>query len=495
MAKSSYDEVSLLMRNFPNDFTDQDIREFVLLFDPVEVLVSSETHAALARFPTGDHAKYVLTVVHQTDVNGNLLYVEYTQKNTRNIFPIISHFENATSDTVCPNCKVSSQRMDIVTTNIRQLYDIGKYSELSQPIPPHLKYNYPLANHDITTSISDALMNSTQFYIQVLHLMNRMNLEPPFIPNAKDLLYANTNTNTPSLKYISIAVQTDDHIWEQIVKNKRKCLASDESELDTDSSDGRQLEDLLERNTRKRPRLQEDERSKIKRKIQKVLKNHQLIEENQNEKQSMSKDNANQNICSVFDLSSTMEKPYGIKIVAPSAVAFVSTIVDEHEPRFQVDPNNSSPANAQINPESSDVVAHAAIAIMPEEQLKENRIPSDKLPSHPLFQNYSSGDISNKLYIKNIAKEVTEDDLKSVYHRYLKKHADKESNVHTIDIRLMATGRMKGQAFVTFSGPYMEDDDITPKEKYRVVEKARRETNGLILKSKPIVVSFGKINK
>lgn len=501
---SNHDELSLLIRNFPNDFTEQDVREFLSLFDPAEVFVAVATRTALARFPSGDHAKDVLIVVHQANVNGKLLYVEYAQKSASKLFPMVSPFENATGDDSCSNCTPA----DKTTANIHRFHDAAKYPNFSQPIPPHLKYQYPLVNRDIIAAINVSLENSSKFYVQVLHLMNRMNLEPPFTFGAKGLLYANTCNEVPSLKHVDIGVQTDGYIWEQMVKNKRKFLASDESEMETDSSDGTELETTQDRSTGKRPKLQEDSRIKLKQKVQKVLKNHQLVEDNLNDKKAAVKDIANQGINNVFDLSFAVDKPLGIKIVAPSAVPVIPmehalpenatdalSIDDTNQSQPAIVPNEPSITTPQTDAKPADEDARNAINLMPDAELKENRIPADKLASHPLFQNYSPGDVSNKLYIKNIAKEVTVDELKSVFHRYLEENAGKESNVRAIDIRLMTSGRMKGQAFITFTGPYMEDDEVPADEKYRMVEKARRETNGLILKSKAIVVTFGKVNK
>jgi RNA recognition motif-containing protein len=48
------------------------------------------------------------------------------------------------------------------------------------------------------------------------------------------------------------------------------------------------------------------------------------------------------------------------------------------------------------------------------------------------------------LYIKNLSKKVSEADLQALFNRY----EDQDNQIH---IRFM-TGRMKGQAFVTFPG-------------------------------------------
>lgn len=48
------------------------------------------------------------------------------------------------------------------------------------PPPPHLLYKYPPPNQTILNNIRNALLSVPVFYTQVLHLMNKMNLPPPF---------------------------------------------------------------------------------------------------------------------------------------------------------------------------------------------------------------------------------------------------------------------------------------------------------------------------
>lgn len=48
---------------------------------------------------------------------------------------------------------------------------------------PNLYYKYPPANSQIVSNIAKALLAVPKFYTQVLHLMNKMNLPPPFAGN------------------------------------------------------------------------------------------------------------------------------------------------------------------------------------------------------------------------------------------------------------------------------------------------------------------------
>lgn len=98
----------------------------------------------------------------------------------------------------------------------------------------------------------------------------------------------------------------------------------------------------------------------------------------------------------------------------------------------------------------------------------------------PVFKNYKTGDATNKLYIKNCAKTVVSQDLEYIYNRYREETAAGKPS--EFNIRLMQEGRMKGQAFVTL-------------DSVEQAQKAVKETNGFILKDKPLVVVFGKAGK
>eukprot|EP01097_Dermamoeba_algensis_P005644 TRINITY_DN3582_c0_g1_i1.p1 TRINITY_DN3582_c0_g1~~TRINITY_DN3582_c0_g1_i1.p1 ORF type:complete len:235 (+),score=62.09 TRINITY_DN3582_c0_g1_i1:590-1294(+) len=106
-------------------------------------------------------------------------------------------------------------------------------------------------------------------------------------------------------------------------------------------------------------------------------------------------------------------------------------------------------------------------------ELMDNKAPDEELIQK--FTNYSEGEPSSKLYIKNLKKRVTVEDLIYVFGRY----SEEETPLSGNDIKLMKEGRMKGQAFITFQS----------KES---AAKALREVHGYLLHGKPICVSFGK---
>lgn len=465
----------LLVHNLPKTFSEIDSRQLLQLFDPISIEFLVPHRAVYAKFSSQQHARDVLAVLHQQILDGKRLYVEYAEGNARDVTSILkrSGFVNDIRDGINGETATAEAAFGNV---MRKLYATADNLNFNQPPPPHLRYNYPLVNRDIIDSISIALETSRKFYVQVLHLMNRMNLEPPFVPGDKKLKYEPQIDEQPNVQRTiseNASTQTEEIIWQHFIRKKRKRVASDESELETTTTDDEEVTKM----TRSQPKIANDQIAvRSKQKQRRVLKMQRIqMKANGEKRQTI---DTHSSISVAFDSPPPVAK--AIKIIAPKQ--FQPILV-----------TNEMPVETDLVDPSEPPAIEASNAIWTDAQIQENRIPDDQLRTHPLFQNYVPGAITNRLYIKNIAKEVTEEDLKAIYHRYLEENSNGVGNVRSIDIRLMQTGRMKGQAFVTFTGPYLDsDDDVDDSRKYQIITKALSETNGLIVKSKVLVVTYGK---
>lgn len=468
-------EQCLLLHNFPRTFSEADTRQLLQLFDPISIEILAPYRAVYAKFSSKQHARDVLVVLHQQILDGQRLYVEYAEGNARDMTAVLKRSGAANDKRDEINCAKASIGATVGEV-LRKLYATSDNVNFNQPPPSHLRYNYPLVNRDIVDSISIALETSRKFYVQVLHLMNRMNLEPPFVPGDKKLKFEPQIELQPKPSSTSedVSTQTEEIAWQNFIRNKRKRVASDESELDTTSSDDEETVKMTQpqqKFTANRISM----RSKLKQR--RMLKMQRIQMEANGEKRPTA--DAIPSMSSVFDSPHPVAR--AIKIIAPRILQPTAT----NEIQIETIPIDSS--------ERATIDESATSAILTDDQIRENRVPDDQLKTHPLFQGYEPGAVTNRLYIKNIAKEVTEDDLRAIYHRYLEQNCNGVGNVRSIDIRLMQTGRMKGQAFVTFNGPYLECiHRIDAAQKYKMITKALSETNGLIVKSKVLVVTYGK---
>ncbi|XP_069069703.1 RNA-binding protein 41 isoform X2 [Pleurodeles waltl] len=118
------------------------------------------------------------------------------------------------------------------------------------------------------------------------------------------------------------------------------------------------------------------------------------------------------------------------------------------------------------------VVVTEHVEFVTEEEIKKNRLSEDEIRKIPRFASYSPGNPSKVLYLKNLSPRVTPKDLFSLFARFQHK------NEPQINFRVL-TGRMRGQAFITFPS-------------VAVAENARLLVNGYNLLGKPLVIEFGK---
>jgi len=271
---------------------------------------------------------------------------------------------------------------------------------INYPFNPHLEYVYPRPEQRIITNITNSLISVPVFYTQVLHLMNKLNLPPPF----------GAATPTPPLK-----------------KRRRPEdeLSSSESELEEEETPTSSIEYPLAVDTafprhtptHSRPHLQ----IKIRSKKAKTEKEEQM--------------------------------PHKEK---------------EKEERTEVEVQN--PQVVEERP------AEQQFSVISLEELNSNRMVPEEILVLPKFSMYEEGEPSERIYLKNLAKEVTEDDLRYIFGRYFLSKAEMQQG---LEIRLMKTCRMKDQAFVAF--PTVEQ-----------ATQALREVHGYILHKKPVIIQFGR---
>ncbi|XP_010944422.1 RNA-binding protein 41 isoform X1 [Camelus dromedarius] len=115
------------------------------------------------------------------------------------------------------------------------------------------------------------------------------------------------------------------------------------------------------------------------------------------------------------------------------------------------------------------------IEFVPEDEIQRNRLSEEEIRKIPMFSSYNPGEPNKVLYLKNLSPRVTERDLVSLFARFQEKKGP------PIQFRMM-TGRMRGQAFITF--PNKE-----------IAWQALRLVNGYKLRGKILVIEFGKNKK
>jgi len=116
------------------------------------------------------------------------------------------------------------------------------------------------------------------------------------------------------------------------------------------------------------------------------------------------------------------------------------------------------------------VVITNKVETLTQEEIEKNRMPVEEMQK--LFPHHENGVPSKVLYVKNLDKHVTPEDLVSIFIQFQEEGKDK------IGFKLMS-GKMKGQAFITFH------DEQTATAALELV-------HGYLYKNRPVVIQYGK---
>ncbi|KMQ97896.1 rna-binding protein 40-like protein [Lasius niger] len=393
--------------------------------------------------------------LHQLNVRGQYLSVQYAKKS---VFTELSEQDIQHEPPTSDEAKVETVNKSHVQAFLRKLNNWTMNHDFSQPPPPNIKYKYMAPTKSILIRIAIQLLKVPAFYTQVLHLMNKMNLPPPF---------EELEAEFPMLKEVYNVEKYKD-IFDILHEHTNEEVEEEESELESDGEDVRPPEIIPVK--RKRP--QSTKRLKIPKFVnpaksiatssstQKVIKPEDMFEPVQREEiknlkielktldKSLDEASANKQ-----DNTITIDGGFGLMSPVNKTTK---------------DTKDSENAETQNN------------KFITSEELAANRISINDQRVLPVFKNYHPGKPSNRLYIKNLAKQVETKDLHYIYERYVIAGLKDVENEY--DVRLMQEGRMKGQAFITLQNNLQ-------------AKMALEETNGYILKDKPMVVQFAKAIK
>eukprot|EP00105_Crassostrea_gigas_P042565 XP_019926713.1 PREDICTED: RNA-binding protein 41-like isoform X1 [Crassostrea gigas] len=135
------------------------------------------------------------------------------------------------------------------------------------------------------------------------------------------------------------------------------------------------------------------------------------------------------------------------------------------------------------------------------EDIQNNRLAIEEIKNLPRFENYAPGELSKTLvegwwrfmvkqvqtsytitfvpsqqilYLKNLSNKVHQQDLESIFNKFLPEGAG------GLEYRVL-TGRMRGQAFITFPDT-------------NSASRALEHVNGYLLKDRPIIIQYGRKN-
>ncbi|XP_074549068.1 RNA-binding region-containing protein 3 [Halichoeres trimaculatus] len=475
---------TLLVHRLPAELSKDDKEELLKYFGAESVRVCSNTgrlkHAAFATFKNEKSAANALSRLHQLEVLDRTLIVEFAKGQDHVTVlkdpPVSNSGKNVGAEQ--KKAETKQPNIPLIETGIAPSLGLKFQSN------PTLKYLYPPPSNGVLTNITHALISVPKFYVQVLHLMNKMNLPCPFGPvTARPPMYE----FLPPAPPIPMPPPFPPDLPPQ-PEEEMEVSSEEESEYESgDDEDKERIVRLmgLVNQACKRPLRPKTSSKRKKPKIKDLLYTPKPDSQS----------------APLLQPSDVFEQPLPAgpkKIEFHISVPEVAAIVEGSGPaqpdveerggdeRGRSQDGAEAEGFGKLYPtaptsqqeeEQSDDERDLPSDIISRKELEKGRLSKDEIKRMSVFKNYEPGEPTCRLYVKNIAKQVEEKDLKYIYGRYIDLSSEAERNM--FDIVLMKEGRMKGQAFVGL-----------PSE--QSAEKALRETNGYVLFDKPLVVQFAR---
>jgi len=128
------------------------------------VRLSSRYTVTFAKFPSQQLAAEALLRLHQLNVRGQYLSVEYAKRSVE-----LSEQDSENKVPINNDVKMETVNKSRVQAFLRKLNNWTMSHEFSQPPPPNIKYKYTMPTRDTLTRIAIQLLTQPAFYTQVNH--------------------------------------------------------------------------------------------------------------------------------------------------------------------------------------------------------------------------------------------------------------------------------------------------------------------------------------
>ena len=448
-------KTTLYIRHLPKELSNQEKIDLLCHFGAESVCPMSVKgpmkHSAFAKFTTEEQAERGLKRLHQLEVLGHNLVVEFAKNDYENEFPTGTKDEKGSIEKDDDEGKKMEKKPD----KPKEEDPFLSKHNIPYPKKPTLFYSYPPPTVSTLTNIANALASHPRFYTQVLHLMNKMNLPCPF----------GAVTASPPLALDSHKSQNNDRS-EIVGEIEEVEMEEEESEIESDGDDILSKENLVSLK-RKRPqkkmRLVKPDMSLVMKPVH-IPKTSEVFENVESKKSSQI----------VFNITESNQKT---EKEIPRASAEKISDMKVIEGGFgKVEPVSKPEIQTEMQkPDVNYVLDHKNYWQVG--KVMGGRLKPDQMKEFSVFKNYSRGEPTCRLYIKNLTKQTTEQDLVNLFGNFI--DWTNENAAGSFDVRLMKEGRMKGQCFVT-----LPDESSA----IRIIDGC----NGFVMNSKPIVIQFAR---
>ncbi|KAL5111323.1 U11/U12 small nuclear ribonucleoprotein 65 kDa protein [Taenia crassiceps] len=376
------------------------------------------------------------------------------------------------------------------------------------------------ATPTILTNIVRCLASVSAFYVQTLHLMNRLNLPAPFcntseFPGAlyvvteEDLLHRVTSPSTSQIN--SVPEEMD-------VSSGPESEINNDSDDDPGNGDREKLAPLTFLPRKAPSKLKAGLLSRQERRLDlrgKALRPSPCMavggDEGEEKTVQPSSVLSTQPAEPVFEECILRSAPH-IEMRLIGAVKSSTNELNENEAvggfgAFSASESVTAELHSQSNTEAAFPPHHPSpppgeegkedVAVEEEEKEEEDeyfarpaplspgelyagKAPHMELVNNPIFSKSTGPGVpSSRLYIKNLHKRTNEEDLWRVFGSFRQEATRRKGLPSQFSIQLLTGGRMRGQAFVGF-------DSI------ELATEALSATHGFLLNGKPMHVQFAR---
>ena len=307
---------------------------------------------------------------------------------------------------------------------------ISSNFNINYPINPKLRYEYPPLNQITLENIVNALISLPSFYVQTLHLMNKMNLPCPLVSYVRT---PRPRVFNDMLKYVPPQLSSEQDLSKpddsaQVDMSTSHSESDAESEIEMEKEPADPI--LCRLNKQSGPK---------KLKIKSFLNNENQLVNRQ-------EDNKTVSLQEIFEQPAEFEaKCHSVNKSQATKPTYDRQIIQcESEGFAKIIPINMKVEEfrKESNPGEDEIQGADQGKFITKTELEKNRLKMSELRDLAVFKNYDKGQVNTRIYLKNLSKTVSEADLKFIYGRYIDWTNETHSNA--FDIRLMKEGRMKG---------------------------------------------------
>lgn len=511
---------TLVVKHLPSVLSDDSIKEFFQHYGAadVKIMQGKMKGSVFVTCKDNEEAKKLILQLHDLKFLDRTLAAEIVKDK--------GDTEESTPKSDATPAK-PEEAAAATTSEKAQFEPIAPSLGVNYPSNPYLEYRYPAPNPLILTNIVNAMTSRPKFYTQVLHLMNKMNLPPPFGPPAPVMPLLPEAVKRKREEEEEEESESDDDLDTEPSSKRAapsslsSATPSSSSTLSSTAPSGAALaQQLIQQqqqqltqqllNQQKQQHQQQEQQQQQQKQLEQLQQHlqqqQQQSQQLQQQAQSMALNPAtafstplNINIPIVpsaggvipaLPSASSSKKPAAAgKEKEGSTLPFLLPSQQQQQQQLQLQQQQQQiqitqqqiQQQEQLLQQQQQFLQQLAPSLpaskyISSEELAANKVSLDEIKQ--IDKKYEKGETSVKLYIKNLAwKQVEISDLERIFGKYF---PSEQAMKDGLDIKLMKEGRMKGQAFVTF-----QDEELA--------EEALEEINGYKLYDKPMIIQYGKV--